>query len=63
MWNLYNGMPLVSVILSVTCENSFPRYCSFLLLHEATHCYVVKIKITYKRIAEVSYSEIPIIQR
>jgi hypothetical protein len=39
VWNLYDGMPLVSGILSVTCENSFPRYCSSLLLYEATHCY------------------------
>ena len=39
MWNLYDGMPLVAGILSVTCENSFPRYRSSLLLYEATHCY------------------------
>jgi hypothetical protein len=36
MWNLYDGMPLVAGILSVT---SFPRYRSSLLLYEATHCY------------------------
>ena len=34
-----DGKPLVSGILSVTCENSFPRYRSSLLLYEATHCY------------------------
>ena len=39
MWNLYDGMPLVSGILSVTCENSFSRYRSSVLLYEATHCY------------------------
>lgn len=39
MWNLYYGMPLVSGILSVTCENSFRRNRSSLLLYEATHCY------------------------